>query len=49
MNEAERNARFAPPDDRQMRWHIQHIREDLRLLCYLVGAGVCMLAVIAFR
>lgn len=47
--EIESNDRNAPPEDRQIRWHIRHIRQDLALIVYLLGAILLVLMVIAFR
>jgi hypothetical protein len=36
QRELKNNKSFAGPDDQQVRWHIQHMREDVALLCKLV-------------
>jgi hypothetical protein len=36
--EYERNKGFDPPDDLQVRWHVRHIREDVRLIAYILMA-----------
>jgi hypothetical protein len=41
-DEFRRNAELDPPDDRQVRWHIRHIREDVALLCHLVAALIAI-------
>ena len=45
LKELERNEKFAPPDDRQIRWHIRHIRQDLQLLCRLVQILISLVAI----
>ncbi len=36
--ELEQNVNHPAPDDLQVRWHIRHIRQDLRLLALIRGA-----------
>jgi hypothetical protein len=45
----EANRRFAPPEDRQVRWHIRHLRQDLALVAYLLMGILTALIVIAGR
>ena len=40
--ELERNEEFAAPEANQLKWHVQHMREDLSLLCYLVGLSILL-------
>ena len=35
--EERRDRAFDPPSSRQLRWHIQHIRRDLRIAVLLLG------------
>lgn len=34
-NEYKKNERFEELSNHQVKWHIRHIREDLKLLCYI--------------
>jgi hypothetical protein len=36
--EYKKNEGVNPPDDLQIRWHVRHIREDLRLVAYILMA-----------
>jgi hypothetical protein len=44
--EQDRNDKFAAPSDRQIQWHIRHIRQDVRLIAVYLGVIVCLLAAI---
>jgi len=41
-DEIDRNEKHAAPDDRQIRWHIRHLRQDVALLCKLVMALIAL-------
>ena len=50
--ESERNDKFAAPSDQQIRWHIRHIRQDIRLIAtyvmlYLVAITVLLAVIVA--
>ena len=50
--ESERNDKFAAPSDQQIRWHIRHIRQDIRLIAsyamlYLVLIATLLAAIVA--
>jgi hypothetical protein len=48
-NQYKQNDQSPPPETDQLKWHVQHIREDLSLLCKLVGFLImlqyCLIAV----
>src|SRR5450432_637820 len=47
--EENRNTANDPPSGRQIRWHIRHIREDLRLIAALLSAIALLVAAILAR
>jgi hypothetical protein len=44
--EEDRNDVHAAPADQQVRWHIRHIRQDVRLIVAYLGLIICLLAAI---
>ena len=54
-DEYDRNEKSSAPPEQQIRWHIQHMREDMMLLCHQQSIANCLrfiiilaLVVIAF-
>ena len=47
--ELDRNDFWAPPSDRQVRWHIRHTRQDVMLIAYLLMGITNVLIYIAWR
>jgi hypothetical protein len=42
--EQARNDLYAPPSDEQVRWHIRHVRQDLRFLVRYLALTIALLA-----
>ena len=40
------NEKFTRPDEQQVAWHVQHTREDIIYLCYLVLLGFVIVIVL---
>jgi hypothetical protein len=55
-DEYDQNEKSSPPSEQQIRWHIQHMREDMMLLCqqysianFLLFVIMLAVVVIAFK
>lgn len=49
FEELERNDKYAPPQEHQIKWHIQHIREDILNIVHLLNAILIVLVIMLVK